>query len=232
VLSLLQAPLSPNPNARASSQSYLDTLADNVADAANRRKRSRTRARLVLGAAKVMSLTGYANLRIADIAQAAEVSPGAFYLYFPDRETVAHEVLDGLLGRLYGQRAAEQASETGLGPLADRVAELLAALQANTSLVRALHQATAINPAMARRADHAFTTWLSGLGSSNGAEALTSISPAAFEMRWIVVTGCVRRCLQRRMSKGEIDRLADQVGRACLAAEVRSTVPEPLMVGK
>lgn len=195
--------------------SHLDALADCVADAAGRRKRNRTRARIVLATAMVMSRTGYANLRIIDIAQAAGMSAGAFYVYFPDREAAAREVLAGLLARLYN----DDREGSARGPLVERLTGLLMRLQANIPLVRALNQAIAIDPTVARQADRAVAAWLSDAPLAPIAEAAAPARQTALDLHWILLAGCTRRCVQRRLSRSEIEQLAGAVSRACLAAE-------------
>jgi AcrR family transcriptional regulator len=64
------------------------------------RKGARTRARLVEAAKSVFEEHGLLDARIADIAERAGVSYGAFYHYFDSKETLFREVAIEVDGRL------------------------------------------------------------------------------------------------------------------------------------
>jgi AcrR family transcriptional regulator len=63
------------------------------------RKREKTRERLLQAAKLVMAETGVEASTIAEIAAAADVSPGTFYNYFETRE----EILDAVAASLVGE---------------------------------------------------------------------------------------------------------------------------------
>lgn len=56
-------------------------------------KASRTRARILDGAAKALSQHGYAGLRLSDVADAAELQTPAIYYHFASREDLIEEVM-------------------------------------------------------------------------------------------------------------------------------------------
>ena len=56
-------------------------------------KSSRTRARILDAAARVLSQEGYAGMRLSDVAEYAEVQAPAIYYYFPSREDLIEEVM-------------------------------------------------------------------------------------------------------------------------------------------
>jgi AcrR family transcriptional regulator len=56
-------------------------------------KSARTRVRILDAAARVLSLEGYAGMRLSDVAEHAEVQAPAIYYYFPSREDLIEEVM-------------------------------------------------------------------------------------------------------------------------------------------
>ena len=64
------------------------------------RRRERTRADLLAAAARVLAEKGLHRTKIADIAAAADVGVGTFYLHFPDKETLFDAVVEDTVRRL------------------------------------------------------------------------------------------------------------------------------------
>lgn len=62
-----------------------------------RRRRGDTRAELLDAARRVLSAKGFDRTRIADIVQAAHVSVGTFYLYYPTKEALLVELVDHMV---------------------------------------------------------------------------------------------------------------------------------------
>jgi AcrR family transcriptional regulator len=56
-------------------------------------KSARTRARILDSAAYVLSIKGYAGMRLSDVADHAELQAPAIYYYFPSREDLIEEVM-------------------------------------------------------------------------------------------------------------------------------------------
>jgi AcrR family transcriptional regulator len=79
------------------------------------RKKAKTRRRLALVAARLFSKRGYENVRMIDIAQAADVSEQTLYNYFPTKEHLVFDrdrefeefILRAVRHRLPGQKLAE-----------------------------------------------------------------------------------------------------------------------------
>ena len=63
-------------------------------------KAQETRRKLQEAARKLLSTTEYMNLRISDIAKAANVSVGTFYLYFPSKQAMIASQLQEINGNL------------------------------------------------------------------------------------------------------------------------------------
>jgi AcrR family transcriptional regulator len=66
----------------------------------DKRDKAQRRKALLEAARDVFSSKGYHEARIDDIAAAARVAKGTFYLYFPDKRTVFVELVDSLFARL------------------------------------------------------------------------------------------------------------------------------------
>jgi AcrR family transcriptional regulator len=56
-------------------------------------KSARTRARILDAAAHVLSVKGYAGMRLSDVAEYAEIQTPAIYYYFASREDLVEEVM-------------------------------------------------------------------------------------------------------------------------------------------
>ena len=83
------------------------------------RKREKTRERLLHAAKQVMAETGVEAATIAEIAGAADVSPGTFYNYFQTRE----EILDAVAGSLVEEfRRVMDAIQRAVDDPAERIA--------------------------------------------------------------------------------------------------------------
>jgi TetR/AcrR family transcriptional regulator, cholesterol catabolism regulator len=56
-------------------------------------KSAQTRARILDAAARVLSVKGYAGLRLSDVAEQAELQAPAIYYYYPSRDDLIEEVM-------------------------------------------------------------------------------------------------------------------------------------------
>ncbi len=96
------------------------------APATNRfeRRKERTRQDLVAAATTVLAQKGLRDTKIADIAAAADVGVGTFYLHFPTKEALFEALVDDTIGRF--KAAVDAAREA----VTDPVERLLAANRA------------------------------------------------------------------------------------------------------
>jgi AcrR family transcriptional regulator len=76
------------------------------------RRRGRTRRELLAAATKVLAEKGFHDTKISDIASAADVGVGTFYLHFPDKETLFDAVVDETATRLKATIDAARQAET------------------------------------------------------------------------------------------------------------------------
>lgn len=72
---------------------FPDFLAGRLEKSPPKLKGQRTRARLLIAAARVLEARGYHALRVTDVTTEAEVSEGSFYIYFKDKTAISVAVL-------------------------------------------------------------------------------------------------------------------------------------------
>ncbi len=73
------------------------------------RQRAQTARDLLEAAQRVLAAKGYHGAKIVDIARAAGVGVGTFYLYFPTKEAIFLELVEDAVRRLKSQLDAVQA---------------------------------------------------------------------------------------------------------------------------
>src|SRR2546430_10800565 len=79
------------------------------------RRRERTRQELLAAATRVLAEKGLHETKVTDIAAAADVGVGTFYLHFPDKETLFDAVGEETVRRL--KATVDAAREKARGPL-------------------------------------------------------------------------------------------------------------------
>ena len=77
------------------------------------RRRERTRQELLAAATRVLAEKGLHETKVTDIAAAADVGVGTFYLHFPDKETLFDAVVEDTVRRLKATVDAARASASG-----------------------------------------------------------------------------------------------------------------------
>jgi TetR/AcrR family transcriptional regulator, cholesterol catabolism regulator len=91
-------------------------------------KSAQTRARILDAAAQVLSVKGYAGLRLTDVAEQAELQAPAIYYYYPSRDDLIEEVM--WVG-IADTREHVAAVLDGLPPGTSAMDRLLAAVEAH-----------------------------------------------------------------------------------------------------
>ena len=76
------------------------------------RRRERTRRQLLAAATRVLAAKGFHDTKISDMAAAADVGVGTFYLHFPDKETLFDAVVEDTVVRLKATVDAARARAT------------------------------------------------------------------------------------------------------------------------
>jgi AcrR family transcriptional regulator len=79
------------------------------------RRRERTRRELLAAAARVLAEKGLHRTKISDIAAAADVGVGTFYLHFPDKEALFDAVVEETVARL--KKTVDAARMKAAGPV-------------------------------------------------------------------------------------------------------------------
>jgi len=85
------------------------------------RRRERTRNDLLAAAIQVLAERGLHETKVADIAAAADIGVGTFYLYFPTKEALFDAVVEDTIGRL------KRTIDAARGDAPDVIAESAAA---------------------------------------------------------------------------------------------------------
>jgi AcrR family transcriptional regulator len=88
-----------------------------MAEGLRERKKQRTREQIVDAAMGLFAVHGYHATTIADIAEAAEVSPRTFFSYFPSKEAVVFHNADRDLDSLRGALSDRLPGETAFDAL-------------------------------------------------------------------------------------------------------------------
>src|SRR5512139_346037 len=92
------------------------------------RKKLRTRRTIAVTAMRLFTERGFDETTIADIADAAEVSPRTFFSYFRSKEDVVFAEIDDRLAEIREQLADRPAGESPLATIRRGVVELMEAL--------------------------------------------------------------------------------------------------------
>jgi AcrR family transcriptional regulator len=111
-------------------------------------KGHRTRARLVEAGKTVFERDGFLQARISDIAAEGGVSHGAFYHYFPTKETLFQEVAEQVEARLISMADIPADTEHKSDPV-ERIRaanrSYLAAYQADAKIMRVIEEVSRYN---------------------------------------------------------------------------------------
>ena len=95
--------------------------------------------RIIAASAELVRAEGYEGFSTNGVARAAGVSPGSLYQYFPDKSALVGEVIDRWSVEVSERVAgalAHRVGEQGPGMIRGVVEALVAALEADTALLR------------------------------------------------------------------------------------------------
>jgi AcrR family transcriptional regulator len=119
---------------------YAALLEQRLAADPPKRKGERTRARLKASAVKVLDQTGYRDMRVSDICDAAGIGLATFYLYFQNKAEITNEVLVDFLEDLGASRAPPVAGTGLFESMVTINGHIMRAFEANAGLMRCLLQ--------------------------------------------------------------------------------------------
>jgi AcrR family transcriptional regulator len=146
-------------------------------------KGERTRFRLKLAATKVLEESSFPELKVSDICQNAEVALGTFYVYFPDKNVIATEVLLDFGDALYAQaqRVARGSNDFEAILLTNQF--FVAAYQRNSGLIRCLIQLEDQVPEFRLRWRERRLQWLGRIAYSMGRRTVGADAPENLRMQ-------------------------------------------------
>jgi AcrR family transcriptional regulator len=115
------------------------------------RKKARTRRALVEAALRLFAERGFEATTVADIAEAADVSPRTFFTYFPAKEDVLFADAQDRIERLRDALAKRAPDESFLDALRRAARDILADRTFQAEAQRTHMQVIAANPALGAR---------------------------------------------------------------------------------
>jgi AcrR family transcriptional regulator len=116
------------------------------------RKKARTRRALVEAALRLFAERGFEATTVAEIAEAADVSPRTFFTYFPAKEDVLFADAQDRIDRLRDALAKRTPDESLLDALRRAAREIVADQSFRAEEQRAHMQVIGANPALGARA--------------------------------------------------------------------------------
>ncbi|WCM28468.1 TetR/AcrR family transcriptional regulator [Sphingomonas sp. QA11] len=146
--------------------SFIDFLSERLASAPPPTKGQRTRERLKIAAARVLEQKGYHALRVADVAEAAEVAEGSFYVYFRDKTEVTLAVLTSLLEDFFGVNLTSQSDEGPFDTIRRTNRRWFAICRSNSGLMRCMLQVGDADPEFAQMAQNSNRRWYERIAAS------------------------------------------------------------------
>ena len=164
--------------------------------------------RIIVAGHDVLLERGYEGASTNRIAQAAGISPGSLYQYFPDKDAIVAEVVDRWTDAMHARisRVFAQALEGPPTPLSvrDTLLELLDALDENPRLLRVLIEELPRSPdsrlaAFERRIDDLLAMWLRFHLRGRAARPVEAVS-------WILVRTVENVAVSYVLDRPVIDR--------------------------
>ncbi|MGK5555116.1 TetR family transcriptional regulator [Actinomadura kijaniata] len=178
------------------------------------RKKARTRRALAAAALRLFAERGYEETTIADIAEAAEVSPRTFFAYFPSKEDVVFAEVDDRLAEVGELLADRPPGEPPLRTVRRAVVAVLEALVAETGEYGPVQVKLILDrPALRARALERITevqqeieTWLRELCPGIGDVDAVAASGIAVGGMQAVVVHCRRHGYGADEARAALDR--------------------------
>ena len=121
----------------------------------------RTRSAVLKAARQTFEQRGYVDTRVVDITRLAKVSYGSFYTYFPSKEAVFAEVVEGMIQDFRATVRAQPASGSAPSDLIARTNRgYLRAYRQNAAMMAILEQAATFNDDLMAIRKEARSTWI------------------------------------------------------------------------
>jgi AcrR family transcriptional regulator len=119
---------------------YGDYLEQQQRNNPAKRKGKRTQHRLELAAIRVLETSGFHDMRVSDICDAADVSTATFYLYFDNKREITISVLKNLLDYFALVRSDDEGASSAFAAIYKSNLAWLRLVRANAGLSRCLLQ--------------------------------------------------------------------------------------------
>ncbi|PRX03910.1 UNVERIFIED_ORG: TetR family transcriptional regulator [Actinomadura viridilutea] len=194
------------------------------------RKKRRTRRAIASAALRLFAERGYEETTIADIADAADVSPRTFFGYFPSKEDVVFAEVDDRLAEVRERLARRVPGETPLETVRRATADVIDALAAEHGDYGAVQVRLILErPGLRARALQRLTDTQQEL-----AELLTGLCPDLDEVDAVTAAGaavgamqavimhCRRTGLDAAATRAALDRALDVVEHGLRSVEALS----------
>ena len=141
--------------------SFIKHLELQLRDSPPKQKGLRTRQRIKIATAKMLTREGYHAMRVADITAAARLAEGSFYVYFTDKTdaalTVLTELLTGFLALDLEPKTGDKREPFEAIRASNR--RWIAVCRANAGLMRCILQLGDEDPELAKLAQRTNRQW-------------------------------------------------------------------------
>lgn len=171
----LSAPTLERSPRRLNVVSFADYLDDRLTADPPKQKGLRTRARLLLAAARVLEERGYHAMRVGDVTAQAQVAEGSFYIYFKDKTEISVEVLTQFFSHYVGEIMDENDGRGAFGRIRASNRRWLAVCRANPGLMRCALQVGDYAPEfglVSQKTNHVWTAAIVGSVQRRRGEAV------------------------------------------------------------
>ena len=145
---------------------FPDFLARCLEESPPRLKGQRTRARLLIAAARMLEARGYHALRVTDVTTEAEVSEGSFYIYFKDKTAVSVAVLTEFFEAYVGKAMIRGGGPSVFSRIQTANRHWIALCRLNPGLIRCALQVGDYVPEFAEVAQQTGRVWYESVADS------------------------------------------------------------------
>lgn len=191
--------------------------------------------RIIDAAQRILARDGYAALSTNRVAEAAGVSPGSLYQYFPDKHAIVESLIERSWQRISDEVAASLADRLGdTGPDAARgvIEALISALERHREILRVMSQDLPASAhadragALERRIRDLVAAYLALRPATTG----TPIARSPVAAAWLVtigVSGLATRWVLDQPTAVDRDTFVDEMARLWGAYVAAPSAPAP-----
>ncbi len=148
--------------------SFIEHLEQQLRESPPKQKGLRTRLRLKIATAKMLSRDGYHAMRVSDISARARLAEGSFYVYFKDKTDAALTVLVQLLEEFLDLEVRTRSGErTPFEAIRASNRRWIAVCRANAGLMRCILQLGDEDPRLTELAQRENRAWYERVAQSS-----------------------------------------------------------------